>query len=93
MKKRNKVLGNLSAFQSLLVQCLELYLEVPEAPSEATGSALLSIISTLFTNLVLANAIQEALTSLISPLTFFYKQAGSEPPVFTPQLVGKVSST
>ncbi|XP_028249395.1 telomere-associated protein RIF1 [Parambassis ranga] len=94
MKKRNKVLGNLTAFQSLLVQCLELYLEVPKAssevPSEATGSALLSIISTLFTNLVLANAIQEALSSLISPLTLFYKKAGSEPHVFSPQLMGKL---
>uniref|UniRef100_A0A4W6F1L7 Replication timing regulatory factor 1 n=1 Tax=Lates calcarifer TaxID=8187 RepID=A0A4W6F1L7_LATCA len=62
MKKRNKALGNLTTFQSLLVQCLEVYLEGPEdASSEATGVALVSILSALFTNLTLANAVQEAL--------------------------------
>uniref|UniRef100_A0A3Q1JRE5 Telomere-associated protein Rif1 N-terminal domain-containing protein n=1 Tax=Anabas testudineus TaxID=64144 RepID=A0A3Q1JRE5_ANATE len=80
MRKRNKALGNLSTFQSLLVQCLEVYLEGPEGSSEATGTSLVSILSALFTNLALANAVQEALTSLIQPLTQFYRQAGSEPP-------------
>lgn len=92
MRKRNKALGNLSTFQSLLVQCLEVYLENPEGSPEATGSALVSILSTLFTNLVLANAVQEALASLIQPLTLFYKQAGSEPPKFTSQLLTKVAT-
>ncbi|XP_067372207.1 telomere-associated protein RIF1 isoform X2 [Channa argus] len=90
MRKRNKALGNLSTFQSLLVQCLEVYLEGTEASAEATGVALVSILSALFTNLVLANAIQEALTSLIGPLTLFYKQAGSEPPKFNTQLQAKL---
>ncbi|XP_028446635.1 telomere-associated protein RIF1 isoform X2 [Perca flavescens] len=90
MKKRNKVLGNLSTFQSLLVQCLEVYLEGPEASSDATGLALVSILSALFTNLSLANTVKEALSSLIQPLTLFYKQAASEPPKFLSQLLGKL---
>ena len=92
MKKRNKVLGNLSTFQSLLVQCLEVYLEGPEASSEATGLALVSTLSALFTNLALPNTIKEALTSLIQPLTVLCKQASSEPPIFPPHLLGKVDS-
>ncbi|XP_054471187.1 telomere-associated protein RIF1 isoform X3 [Anoplopoma fimbria] len=89
-RKRNKVLGNLSTFQSLLVQCLEVYLEGPESPSEATGAALVSILSALFTNLALANTIKEALTSLVRPLTLFYKQAASEPSKFSSQLQAKL---
>lgn len=92
MKKRNKVLGNLSTFLSLLVQCLEAYLEGSEASSEATGLALVSILSVLFTNLALANTVKEALTSLTQPFTLFYKQAASELPRFTSQLLGKVCS-
>ncbi len=92
MKKRNKILGNLSTFQSLLVQCLEVYLEGPEASSEATGLALVSVLSALFTNLILADTVKEALTSLIQPLTLFYKQAASDPPKFTSQLLAKVGS-
>ncbi|XP_039455953.1 telomere-associated protein RIF1 isoform X3 [Oreochromis aureus] len=90
MRKRNKALGNLSMFQSLLVQCLEVYLEDPETSSEAAGSALVSVLSTLFTNLVLANVVQEALNSLIQPLTLLYKHAASEPSKFTSQLLGKL---
>ena len=90
MKKRNKALGNLSTFQSLLVQCLEVYLEGPKAPSDATGAALVSVLSTLFVNLVLANAVQEALASLVRPLTVFYEQAAGEPPKFSSQLLVKV---
>ncbi|XP_076602965.1 telomere-associated protein RIF1 isoform X2 [Chaetodon auriga] len=90
MRKRNKVLGNLSTFQSLLVQCLEIYLEGPEASAEATGLALISILSALFSNLALADTVKESLTSLIQPLTLFYKQAASEPPKFTSQLLGKL---
>lgn len=90
MRKRNKVLGNLSTFQSLLVQCLDIYLEDVEVSSEATGLALLSILSALFTNFALANTVKEALTSLIQPLTLFYKQAASETPKLSSQLQGKV---
>ncbi|XP_034549978.1 telomere-associated protein RIF1 isoform X2 [Notolabrus celidotus] len=89
MKKRSKVLGNLTTFQSLLLQCLDEYLQDSEAPSEATGLALVSILSTLFSNLVLANTVTEALTSLTRPLTLLYKQAAGEPPRFSSQLLGK----
>lgn len=90
MKKRSKVLGNLTTFQSLLVQCLDMYLKDSEAPSEATGLALVSVLSTLFSNLVLANTVTAVLTSLIHHLTLFYQQAASEPPRFTSQLQGKL---
>ncbi|CAJ1079008.1 telomere-associated protein RIF1 isoform X2 [Xyrichtys novacula] len=89
-KKRSKVLGNLTTFQSLLVQCLDVYLEDSEAPSEPTGLALTSILSTLFSNLLLANTITAALTALIQPLTLFYKQTASKPPRFSSQLQGKL---
>uniref|UniRef100_A0A673B4N3 Replication timing regulatory factor 1 n=1 Tax=Sphaeramia orbicularis TaxID=375764 RepID=A0A673B4N3_9TELE len=90
MRKKNKVLGNLFTFQSLLGQCLDVFLKDPEASSEATGAALTSIISALFTNLVLANAVREVLTSLIQPLTLFYKQATNESNTFTPQVLSKL---
>uniref|UniRef100_A0A668AI09 Replication timing regulatory factor 1 n=1 Tax=Myripristis murdjan TaxID=586833 RepID=A0A668AI09_9TELE len=92
IRKKNKALGNLSAYQSLLLQCLDVFLaaESPEASSEATGLALVSILSTLFTNLALPTAVQEAQTSLTQPLTLFYKQAASEPPIFSSQLVAKL---
>ncbi|KAM6978392.1 telomere-associated protein RIF1 [Tautogolabrus adspersus] len=89
-KKRSKVLGNLTTFQSLLVQCLDVYLEDSGAPSEPTGLALVSVMSALFSNLVLANTVTEALTSLIPPLTLLCKQASSEPPRISSQLQGKL---
>ncbi|KAM9850654.1 telomere-associated protein RIF1 [Aulostomus maculatus] len=90
-RKRNKALGNLSSFHSLLVLCLDVYLESEEA-SEATGMALLSCLSALFTNLVLANTVKEVLTSVIQPLTVFYKQAAVEPPKFSEQIVAKLEN-
>ncbi|TNN48025.1 Telomere-associated protein RIF1 [Liparis tanakae] len=90
-RKRNKVLGNLSTFQSLLVQCLEVYLQGPEAPPpDATGLALVSVLSALFGNLALANTVKEAVTSLVRPLALFYQRAAAEPPEFSPQLLGKL---
>ncbi|KAM6934601.1 telomere-associated protein RIF1 [Xenentodon cancila] len=89
-RKPNKVLGNLCTFQSLLVQCLQVYLEPPKDSSEATGSALVSILSALFTNLALADVVQEVLSSLIQPLTLFYKQAAGESPKFPSHLLGKL---
>ncbi|XP_068428676.1 telomere-associated protein RIF1 isoform X2 [Clinocottus analis] len=89
-RKRNKVLGNLSTFQSLLVRCLEAYLRAPEASPDATGLALVSVLSTLFGNLALANTVKEAVTSLIQPLALFYQQAAGEPPRFSSQLLGKL---
>uniref|UniRef100_A0A674N161 Replication timing regulatory factor 1 n=1 Tax=Takifugu rubripes TaxID=31033 RepID=A0A674N161_TAKRU len=90
MKKKNKVLGNLSTFQTLLVQCLQVYLEDTVTSSDATGMALVSILSVLFTNLALANIVKELLTSLTHPLTQLYKHAASETPSFTSQLLGKL---
>lgn len=90
MPKRNKVLGNLTTFQCLLVQCLEVYLDGLHTSSEATGMALISILSTLFTNFTLTNIVKEALTSLIQPLALFYKQANNELPSFTSQFLEKV---
>lgn len=90
MKKKNKVLGNLSTFQTLLVQCLQVYLEEPDTSSDATGMALISILSVLFTNVALANTVKEVLTSLAPLLTQLYKHAASETPTFNPQLLGKV---
>ncbi|XP_034002385.1 telomere-associated protein RIF1 isoform X2 [Trematomus bernacchii] len=88
MKKKNKVLGNLSTFQSLLVHCLEVFLE--EDSSDATGLALASVMSALFTNFSLPNTVTEALNSLVPPLTLFCKQAASEPPKFSSQLQAKL---
>lgn len=92
MKKKSRALGNLSTFQSLLVQCLDVYLDNPEVSSEATGVALVSVLSALFTNLVLANAVLEALSPLIWPLMLFYQQAASETPRFSSSLLPKVCS-
>ncbi|XP_062258773.1 telomere-associated protein RIF1 [Platichthys flesus] len=90
MRKRNKALGNLSTFQSLLVQCLEVYLRDPKASSEGTVVSLVSIMSALFTNLVLANAVREALASLVGPLSLLYSHAAIEGTEFTSSLLMKL---
>ncbi|KAM9485564.1 telomere-associated protein RIF1-like isoform 2-T2 [Salvelinus alpinus] len=81
VRKKSKALGNLSTFQTLLVQALEAFnaVEAPETVPEGTGLALVSILSTLFSNLALATAIQEALASLTQPLTALYEQPGRTP--------------
>uniref|UniRef100_A0A8C8HTL9 Telomere-associated protein Rif1 N-terminal domain-containing protein n=1 Tax=Oncorhynchus tshawytscha TaxID=74940 RepID=A0A8C8HTL9_ONCTS len=81
VRKKSKALGNLSTFQTLLVQALEAFnaVESPETVPEGTGLALVSILSTLFSNLALATAIQEALASLTLPLTALYEQPGRTP--------------
>ncbi|XP_068602708.1 telomere-associated protein RIF1 [Brachionichthys hirsutus] len=90
VKKRSKVLGNLSTFQTLLVRCLQVYLEDPEGSAEAPGLALVSILSALFANFALANAIKEALASLLRPVALFSKLADSENQKFSSQLLGKL---
>ncbi|XP_072301110.1 telomere-associated protein RIF1 [Eucyclogobius newberryi] len=90
MKKRTKVLGNLSTFQSLVVQCLNVFLDTCETSSGSTGAALVSVLATLFTNLVLANAVHELLTAVVQPLSQLYKQAATEPAKFTSQFVTKL---
>ncbi|XP_070980084.1 telomere-associated protein RIF1-like [Oncorhynchus clarkii lewisi] len=81
VRKKSKALGNLSTFQTLLVQALEAFnaVEAPETVPEGTGLALVAILSTLFSNLALATAIQEALASLTQPLTALYEQPGRTP--------------
>ncbi|KAM9343250.1 LOW QUALITY PROTEIN: telomere-associated protein RIF1 [Pholidichthys leucotaenia] len=90
MKKRTKSLGNLSTLHSLLVQCVEAYLDAPDCPSEMTGLALMSVLSIIFTNLVLANSFRAALTPLIQPLCLLYQRAAAEPLKFSDQLTGKL---
>ncbi|XP_055086546.1 telomere-associated protein RIF1 isoform X2 [Periophthalmus magnuspinnatus] len=90
MKKRNKVLGNLSTFQSLVVQCLNVFLDECGASSEAPGVALVSVLSTLFSNLVLASAVQELLSTVVQPLTRLYRQTATEPATFSSQFVTKL---
>ncbi|CAB1347035.1 unnamed protein product, partial [Coregonus sp. 'balchen'] len=91
VRKKSKALGNLSNFQTLLVQALEAFnaVEAPETVPEGTGLALVSILSTLFSNLALATAIQETLASLTQPLAALYEQPGRTPneqPKFTSTL-------
>uniref|UniRef100_A0A1A8N1P0 RAP1 interacting factor homolog n=1 Tax=Nothobranchius pienaari TaxID=704102 RepID=A0A1A8N1P0_9TELE len=90
VRKQSKALRNLSTFLTLLVECLQVYLHSPDPSSEPTGLALVSILSALFTNLVLTNAVQETLSLLMETLALFYKQAASEPPKFTPHVLEKL---
>ncbi|XP_015251904.1 PREDICTED: telomere-associated protein RIF1 isoform X1 [Cyprinodon variegatus] len=89
-RKRSKALGNLSTFVSLLAQCLEVYAAAPEDSSEAAGSALASVVSTLFANLILANCVTEALSALVRPLTLLYEHAAGESCRFSSHLQGKL---
>ncbi|XP_061735435.1 telomere-associated protein RIF1-like [Nerophis ophidion] len=90
-KKKSKALGNLSTLEALLVQCLDAYLAgQEEVPSESTGTALLSILSALFTNLVLGQTVKEVLTSSIQPLAVLYQKTNGELPEFTSQILIKM---
>lgn len=89
-RKQNRALGNLSAFHSQLLRCLQVYLEAPEGSPEATGPALVSILSVLFNNLALVDAVKEALRFLVQPLALFYKQATM--PTCSAHLLEKVGS-
>ncbi|XP_066543736.1 telomere-associated protein RIF1 isoform X2 [Amia ocellicauda] len=80
-RKKNKALGNMTNFLKLLAQSVEAFhsQESPETKSDApsnsmlaVGSVLIGVMSTLFSNLSLCTAIQEALSSLVAPLTVFY---------------------
>uniref|UniRef100_A0A671K182 Telomere-associated protein RIF1-like n=1 Tax=Sinocyclocheilus anshuiensis TaxID=1608454 RepID=A0A671K182_9TELE len=83
VRKRSKALGNLSTFHTLLMQTLDAFLSVDlsEASVESTsgvfsgiGLTLVSILSTLFTNITLPTFIQEVLSTLTKPLTCLFEQ-------------------
>uniref|UniRef100_A0A668AHA7 Replication timing regulatory factor 1 n=1 Tax=Myripristis murdjan TaxID=586833 RepID=A0A668AHA7_9TELE len=88
IRKKNKALGNLSAYQSLLLQCLDVFLaaESPEASSEATGLALVSILSTLFTNLALPTAatVDTSLLNYPDELRPILSQVKQKTPIILP---------
>ncbi|XP_036421805.1 telomere-associated protein RIF1 [Colossoma macropomum] len=82
VRKRSKALGNLSNFHVLLVQSLEAFLALNSSDESSVvlsgiGVMLVSIVSTLFTNLSLPNVIQESLATLTKPLALLYGQVGS----------------
>lgn len=79
VRKRSRALGNLSTFHTLLMQTLDAFLtadpsEESVEPLNELGSALVSILSSLFTNITLPSFIQEVLSSLTKPLARLYEQ-------------------
>ncbi|XP_030198856.1 telomere-associated protein RIF1 isoform X2 [Gadus morhua] len=93
-RKRSQALGNLAAFQALLIQALEAFL-VAAGPSDSTGLALASVLSTLFNSLAQATPLRVALGSLAPHLAVLYRRAAattttSETPAFSSQLVTKL---
>ncbi|XP_041940584.1 telomere-associated protein RIF1 isoform X3 [Alosa sapidissima] len=86
VRKRNKALGNLSTFHTLLVHCLEAFLaldltKVAADGSGATlggvGTTLINIVSKIFSNLALPTVIQEAFSILAQPLALMFGLTGS----------------
>ncbi|XP_051760992.1 telomere-associated protein RIF1 isoform X5 [Ctenopharyngodon idella] len=86
VRKRSKALGNLSTFHTLLMQTLDAFLSVD--PSEESveptcgalnglGLTVVSILSTLFTNITLPTFIQEVLFTLTKPLAQLYERFSS----------------
>ncbi|XP_077073107.1 telomere-associated protein RIF1 [Siphateles boraxobius] len=86
VRKRSKTLGNLSTFHTLLMQTLDAFLSVDpsEESVESTcgalnglGLTMVSILSTLLTNITLPTFIQEVLSTLTKPLAHLYEQFSS----------------
>ncbi|XDV30581.1 hypothetical protein PO909_033469 [Leuciscus waleckii] len=86
VRKRSKAMGNLSTFHTLLMQTLDAFLSVD--PSEESveptcgalnglGLTMVSILSTLLTNITLPTFIQEVLSTLTKPLAHLYEQFSS----------------
>ncbi|KAK7154036.1 hypothetical protein R3I94_007412 [Phoxinus phoxinus] len=91
VRKRSKALGNLSTFHTLLMQTLDAFLSVD--PSEESveptcgalnglGLTMVSILSSLLTNITMPTFIQEVLSTLTKPLAHLYEQFSSyeDPP-------------
>ncbi|KAL4635539.1 telomere-associated protein RIF1 isoform X1 [Arapaima gigas] len=82
VRKKNKALGNLTTFQTLLVQSLESFFS-QETPVEGAGPSLgglasvfVAILSVVFSSLALATAVREILSALSAHLATLYEQAG-----------------
>ncbi|XP_056436070.1 telomere-associated protein RIF1 [Gadus chalcogrammus] len=91
-RKRSQALGNLAAFQALLIQALEAFLAAA-GPSDSTGLPLASVLSTLFNSLAQATPLRVALGSLAPHLAVLYRRAAtttSGTPAFSSQLVTKL---
>ncbi|CAN9498574.1 unnamed protein product [Ophioblennius macclurei] len=80
-RKKNRPLGNLSAFLSLLLRSLNGYLDAADSSCESTAllPPLLSVLSALFGGLALADAVLEALARLVPPLARLYGESGGAP--------------
>ncbi|XP_005167632.1 telomere-associated protein RIF1 isoform X1 [Danio rerio] len=97
VRKRSRALGNLSTFHTLLIQTLEAFLtadhsEESAEPLNGIGSALVSILTSLFTNITLPSFLQEVLSSLTKPLARLYEQFSccDDPSKLSPELGHKL---
>ncbi|TRY59293.1 hypothetical protein DNTS_016369 [Danionella cerebrum] len=79
VRKRSKALGNLSTFHTLLMQTLDGFLSVESSEASqgslvnGLGVVLVSILSSLFTNITLPTFFQELLSTLSTPLARLYE--------------------
>ncbi|XP_048862268.1 telomere-associated protein RIF1 [Brienomyrus brachyistius] len=83
-RKKNKALGNLASFQTLLLLSLDSLLsqgasetvESSGASACAAASLLFAALSVLFNNLAVSSAIREVVSSFSAPLAAFFEQTG-----------------
>ncbi|XP_033900775.3 telomere-associated protein RIF1-like isoform X1 [Acipenser ruthenus] len=83
MRKKNKPLGNLTSYMKLLVQTVDSFhsqgdseplTDTPASSMVLVGTSIINILSMLFSNLSLATAIGESLSSLTRPISTFYQR-------------------
>ncbi|MGH0154123.1 UNVERIFIED_CONTAM: hypothetical protein FKN15_026263 [Acipenser sinensis] len=83
MRKKNKPLGNLTSYMKLLVQAVDSFhsqgdseplTDTPASSMVLVGTSIINILSMLFSNLSLATAIRESLSSLTRPISTFYQR-------------------
>ncbi|XP_041119155.1 telomere-associated protein RIF1-like isoform X2 [Polyodon spathula] len=83
MRKKNKPLGNLTSYMKLLVQVVDSFhtqgdaeplADTPASSMVLVGASIINILSVLFSNLSLASAIGESLSSLTRPITTFFQR-------------------
>ncbi|MGH0162935.1 UNVERIFIED_CONTAM: hypothetical protein FKN15_044048 [Acipenser sinensis] len=83
MRKKNKPLGNLTSYMKLLVQAVDSFhsqgdseplTDTPASSMVLVGTSIINILSMLFSNLSLATAIGESLSSLTRPISTFYQR-------------------